>query len=69
MREEWDNRDNNFDCHWTIIVSCVGTNYLAFCNDNNALVLNLQKGYCNVQGVWHTPNMLATMVHGQVSIW
>jgi len=39
---------------------------LVFCSIYNASTLfkNLQKVF-NLQGVWHSPNMLPTMVHGQ----
>ena len=43
---------------------------LVFCSGHNVPTLfqNLQKEVLNLQGAWHSPNMLFTMVHGQVSV-
>ena len=48
-----------FDYHWKSMEFCEGLNV-------PTLFQNLQKrSVCSVQGSWHSPNTLHTIVHGQ----
>lgn len=50
------------DCHWESMESGSDENKVSCsCFITSIVITNLQ--YCNVQGMWHSPNTLPTVVH------
>jgi hypothetical protein len=67
------NLATSFDCPGIIRRDVKRTIYLVFCSGYTAPIFfsKSTKEVSNVQGAWHTPNMLPNMVHGHafLIIW
>ena len=61
-------KTTTFDCHWKSMEIWLGTKHLVCCRGCNALVFIFKiykRGLYSMKGVWHSPNMLPTMVYSQ----